>query len=505
MRAGRTHKSTLERSLLAVRAHIGAALEALDEEDQSQASSSPSVFSRIYGSIVGAESPPRGRDTAREELEAAEKALRAAELQLGDSRMKDGVVPAFSHVQDEQTREWLKLHFAETADSKSGACSEEEIGGPSDEETLTRKPSRRITHRRLSFVQRDASVHKALTSEDVKHSLDKAGLWDFDALGFCQLEDLGGRPISALGVHLEAKYAMISLLHHAGKVADLKKFQEAFLSFMGHLDELYRPDAVYHGSHHAVDVMSSVVFFMNSEYLGARTRKSKGEYKYMALIAAAIHDVGHPGVNNSFLTKTMDPLALRYSDRSVLESMHLATAFETMASFQDCNWFAMLDAASQKTMRSGLISMVLATDMQRHAEHIKSLEAFDKDSDDSGGLTFLLETVLHAADISNPAKPQQHMLGWTKRVTEEFWSQGDEETRLDLEISPLCDREDGMKTVPKGQIGFISFVVLPFLNNVNRLIPETKEALDLIEENKAFWRQMQDENKTYDEIFADVL
>ena len=36
------------------------------------------------------------------------------------------------------------------------------------------------------------------------------------------------------------------------------------------------------------------------------------------------------GRNNLFHTKTMSPLAITYNDKSVLENMHVASAFEVM-------------------------------------------------------------------------------------------------------------------------------------------------------------------------------
>jgi len=43
-----------------------------------------------------------------------------------------------------------------------------------------------------------------------------------------------------------------------------------------------------------------------------------------SLIAAGIHDVDHPGVNNFYLVNTKSPLAVVYNDKSVLESYHAA-------------------------------------------------------------------------------------------------------------------------------------------------------------------------------------
>ena len=43
--------------------------------------------------------------------------------------------------------------------------------------------------------------------------------------------------------------------------------------------------------------------------------------------AAVVHDFEHGGLNNDFLIKTADPIALMYNDQSPLENHHLASAF----------------------------------------------------------------------------------------------------------------------------------------------------------------------------------
>ena len=48
------------------------------------------------------------------------------------------------------------------------------------------------------------------------------------------------------------------------------------------------------------------------------------------LIAAALHDYEHPGVNNPFLVAMNMPIAWKHNDESVLENYHLASSFKLM-------------------------------------------------------------------------------------------------------------------------------------------------------------------------------
>ena len=53
-------------------------------------------------------------------------------------------------------------------------------------------------------------------------------------------------------------------------------------------------------------------------------------------LAAIIHDYDHRGVNNDFLVKTSDPLALLYNDISPMESHHVAAAMTLMNEERFC-------------------------------------------------------------------------------------------------------------------------------------------------------------------------
>lgn len=49
------------------------------------------------------------------------------------------------------------------------------------------------------------------------------------------------------------------------------------------------------------------------------------------LMAAIMHDFRHPGVNNGFLVRDINPLAVVYNDCSVLENFHSSEGFRLLA------------------------------------------------------------------------------------------------------------------------------------------------------------------------------
>jgi len=74
----------------------------------------------------------------------------------------------------------------------------------------------------------------------------------------------------------------------------------------------------------------------------------------------------------------------------------------------------------------------------------------------------LMSLLLHAADISHPGKPWRLHKKFADTILEEFFLQGDEEAKLGLPFSPLCDRNTVL--IPESQISFIEFIVEPSLS-----------------------------------------
>ena len=90
-------------------------------------------------------------------------------------------------------------------------------------------------------------------------------------------------------------------------------------------------------------------------------------------MAAAVHDVDHPGRNNQFLVNTSHELAIMYNDESVLENHHLAVAFKLLKE-ESCNFLSKVEPAQLKALRRMMIDNVLATDMSKHLKHLGELK-----------------------------------------------------------------------------------------------------------------------------------
>ncbi|XP_010601083.1 dual specificity calcium/calmodulin-dependent 3',5'-cyclic nucleotide phosphodiesterase 1A isoform X1 [Loxodonta africana] len=210
----------------------------------------------------------------------------------------------------------------------------------------------------------------------------------------------------------------------------------------------------YHNLIHAADVTQTVHYIM----LHTGIMHWLTELEILAMVfAAAIHDYEHTGTTNNFHIQTRSDVAILYNDRSVLENHHVSAAYRLMQE-EEINILANLSKDDWRDLRSLVIEMVLSTDMSGHFQQIKTIrnslqqpEGIDRAK--------TMSLILHAADISHPAKCWQLHHRWTMALMEEFFRQGDKEAELGLPFSPLCDRKSTM--VAQSQIGFIDFIVEP--------------------------------------------
>eukprot|EP00980_Cylindrotheca_fusiformis_P016252 scaffold4829_cov129-Cylindrotheca_fusiformis.AAC.12 len=274
----------------------------------------------------------------------------------------------------------------------------------------------------------------------------------------------------------------------------LKEFDispKTMANFLRTIQQDYVNENAYHNSIHAADVTQSVhsLLTMGGEEF------SNGEIQVFAvLLSAVIHDVGHPGKNNSFQIQDKSEIALQYNDQSVLENMHLSKAFMRVfgnGGNPNINIFKNMKPKQFSSIRSMVIEAVLHTDMTKHFASVNLLKGLmiSNTRDELIGTDHswsILQFVLHLADISNPAKPNSNFEKWTDRCLDEFFQQGDEEKKRGLPVSPLCDRDSTERA--ESQIGFIEYVVMPAFRVMAKFIPRVEDViLPIIEDNLDFW------------------
>lgn len=100
----------------------------------------------------------------------------------------------------------------------------------------------------------------------------------------------------------------------------------------------------------------------------------------------------------------------------------------------------------------------------------------------------LLKTLLHIADISNPAKSWNVAKRWSDLVLTEFFEQGDREKRENLPVSPNMDRDTTHQT--ELSINFIDFIVAPFFIALSGLLPRVHECCVQLNNNRSRWDDM---------------
>lgn len=336
----------------------------------------------------------------------------------------------------------------------------------------------------------EASLHSTgstvldLISSDASIQLKEIGTWDkFDVFSFS--EACNGRPLLPMMEYLFRFYDLYEKLNISVDISE---------NFFYAIESLYRP-VTYHNSIHAADVVQAFHFFVQSSNVQNCLNL---EDIFVGLIAAAVHDVNHPGNNNAFEINTHSDLAITYNDKSVLENFHLATTFRVLKS-SNHNIFASFPKTKFVQFRQTLIKMVLATDMQEHNHYLNNLknviserETSEK-SFTSEEKDLILQNGLHVADISNCTRPLKICVAWTPRIYEEFLSQGDKERELGLPIS-ICDRKK--PEIEKSQVGFISFVIKPLFSTWVKVVPEASVCVSEMDKNLEYWREKASNSNT---------
>ncbi|KAM6915168.1 3',5'-cyclic-AMP phosphodiesterase 7B-like [Xenentodon cancila] len=310
------------------------------------------------------------------------------------------------------------------------------------------------------------------------HMLSKVGTWNFDIFLFDRLTN--GNSLVTLMCHL---FNIYGLIHHFQ--LDMVKLHR----FLGMVQEDYHSQNPYHNAVHAADVTQAMYCYLKEPKLAEQLTPLD---VFLGLMAAAAHDVDHPGVNQPFLIKTRHHLASLYQNTSVLESHHWRS---TVGMLRESGLLSHLPADLSQDIEQQLGSLILATDIGRQNEFLMTfrehLDSQDLDLQVASHRHFILQIALKCADVCNPCRVWELSRQWSERVCEEFYRQGELERKFDLEISPLCDQQ--ADSVPAIQTGFISYIVEPLFEEWHRFTEPSllsQTMLGHLHKNKACWSRL---------------
>ncbi|CEP17410.1 hypothetical protein [Parasitella parasitica] len=267
-------------------------------------------------------------------------------------------------------------------------------------------------------------------------------------------------------------------------------------------------EAPYHTFYHAVDIVTILYYIchdLNADMYLTELDKS------ILLVAALCHDIGHPGFTNSFQINTKTELAQKYGKMSTLEaySVHLTVQLLDKHNTAHCH-----------VIRDTIKDLILSTDMAYHSElvdqakHLSSVTARNHVNNkrkhstsaaltppahlDREDRTSLCRILLHAADISNMARPWVISKQWSDLIIQEFFSQGDEEKKRKMTVSPGMDREHCSQQSISLKFGQH---ILPYFQTLVSLIPKSHVFVDNLVANRTEWERLDQ----HDQLLATTI
>lgn len=280
-------------------------------------------------------------------------------------------------------------------------------------------------------------------------------------------------------------------------------------SFLYELRNNYIASNPYHNDRHGADVGQTVAAYIKESEIIDICLFQDIDILSMA-IASLGHDVGHTGKNNNFHINSKSVYSFIYHDKSVLENYHIYVIFKLLK-HEENDILSTLNKEEFVIIRKRIIEAVLATDMSFHSKVLSNIKnklfnwnEIKKNNKEELFINpesktlfeeqqEIINFIIHSADIAHNTKPFVLSEKWTELLTEEFHQQGDKEKSLEIPISFLCDRTT--TNVPKSQIGFLSFVIIPTFELLVDVCPSLNYLLTTAKGNLKEWERMLKENE----------
>ncbi|OII76872.1 3 5-cyclic nucleotide phosphodiesterase domain-containing protein [Cryptosporidium andersoni] len=139
------------------------------------------------------------------------------------------------------------------------------------------------------------------------------------------------------------------------------------------IKDSYNSNNPYHNIFHAIQVVQASYILL---YDYGLMYVFSDIQKLVLIFSSLVHDIDHPGVNNSFLKNKNSKLARKYNDISILENHHCNYTLRLLDHLQDCDIRKSFNEQENIYFRKLFIQAILSTDMSNHTRLISILEEF---------------------------------------------------------------------------------------------------------------------------------
>lgn len=373
---------------------------------------------------------------------------------------------------------------------------------------IRRRRRRRNTNNDTD-TDNDNSSHQAATTTttdliSTKPTIDDLQQWSFDPLVY---EDEA----------LDSVFP--DILQHYNFQSQYNIPLDVLSSFSVQVRKRHR-DVVYHNWSHIISVLHMTFMFLEE---GGASMFLLERDIFALLLSAFIHDIEHPGHNNDYENHINSTCSQKYETSSVLENHSLDITFNRILSSSETNnWNILQNLEDPESMKKQVAEIVLRTDVSRyHGRVFTKLQQLvgttaamiepELDDDDSTTAKtattivssyfekenpehrmILCQAVIKAADIANPTLQDGRVVrDWALRISTEFKNQVNKERNHHVEYLPFMDIETEYD-VAKGQLGFYTYLVLPYFEIIGTLLPKTQFLLDHTRRNLQYYQKYVD-------------
>ncbi|CAH8678500.1 unnamed protein product [Schistosoma rodhaini] len=371
---------------------------------------------------------------------------------------------AFLSQQSEQMAGTIQLFYLYEDKNSKNMCSLDK----SKEGKKSQTVERIVDEIRLSFIDRPIGHVK----------IKNLSNWDFNIFHLKRASS--NYTIRDIGLQIMNEYDLFQKLK-------LNYFMMARI--FSSIEAAYHNFNPYHTALHAADVLQAVHCFISQSQL--LTILSPTEI-FASLLAAALHDADHPGVNQSYLEKTGDFLVDLYKSVSVLEKHHAKFG---LCILQENGLSNALELHEWEFVRDCFLKLIPATDITYQGVYQKQFKDLTNYHMANPSLPFtisdrllIMQMALKCSDISNPCRIWPICKEWAIRVCCELFCQGDRE-RFQWSLQPIPTMDRTKFTLARIQIGFIRDMVKPLLTGWHEFLQNnlTLKILQNLDENLKNW------------------